>query len=234
MRPVAAVVLCGLALAAAAVPGARAADECRGLMACISVPGPWVVVPAPATGQALSSARWQLRCPEGTVAGLDARLSDRNLDVDFGGLLGSPVTPGVTTRDRVLFTGSYTGRLRKATSFRPFIGCVAGGGGRRTPTAFKPGEPTVLRVRNVRVRPGSLVRSSLACRARERLLRSSHALGFFVRQPPTARQVAQVRSAATIAGGRILFSASRRGLDRSIGVVLQVQALCTRAPGSGP
>lgn len=214
-------------LAALAAPSARSADECRGLMACISVPGPWVAIAGPTDAAPYPATRWQLRCPEGTVAGLDARLSDRAIEIDFSGLLGSPVNPGITTRDRVVFTGTYTGTARAATSYKPFIGCVAGGG-RRTPTVFRPGEPTILRVKNVMLRAGTLVRSSHGCSAGERLLASWRSVGFFTAQPPQASQLAQVRTASTVSGGRILFSASRQGVARAANVVLQVQALCTR------
>jgi hypothetical protein len=215
------------ALAALAAPAARSADECRGLMACISVPGPWVAIPAATSGVPYPATRWQLKCPEGTVAGLDARLSDRAIDIDFSGLLGSPVNPGITTRDRVVFTGVYTGTQRTPTSYKPFIGCVRGGGG-RTPTVFRPGQPTVLRVKTVRLRSGSLVRDSHGCRPGERLLGSWRAVGFFTAQPPRASQLAAVRTASTVSNGRILFSASRQGVASGTNVVLQVQALCSQ------
>ncbi|MFN2467921.1 MAG: hypothetical protein ABR521_07325 [Gaiellaceae bacterium] len=217
------------AAVALAAPAGRAADECRGLMACISVPGPWVVVPA-----STRAAKWQLRCPRGIVAGLDARLDDRELDIDFDGLLGSPVNPGITTRDAVLFSGRYTGRERRPKTFRPFIGCVVGGGGARTPTraaAFRPGQPTVLRVRTLRLAPGSLTRASHRCRRGERLLGVSHAAGLFTRRPPAARELALVRVTRAVRGGVILVAASRQGIPRGTNVAVQVHAVCARGPG---
>lgn len=231
--------LVAAAVAVLAAPAGRAADECDGLMACISVPGPWVAVPAPSRATPYPATRWQLRCPEGIVAGLDARLSDRALDMEFSGLLGSPVNPGITTTNAVVFTGTYTGRGRTATSFRPYIGCIRGGGGGRTPTrhiataspdAFRPGKPTILRVRTVRLVPGSLTRTAHGCRVGERLVAASHAVGLFTREPPPARQLAAARVTRAVRAGRILVAASRQGIGRGINVALQIHALCTQRP----
>lgn len=221
--------------AALATTSSRAADECRGLMICIPVRGPWVAISAATREQQYPSARWQLKCPEGIVAGLDARLSDRAIDVDFSGLTGSPVNPGITTTNAAVFTGTYTGRERKATSFRPFIGCVPGGGGGRIPTslkAFKPGRPTVIRARTLRVKPGTLLRATHACRRGEQLVRSSHAVGLYSgEEPPTPSQLAGVRVTLAVRDGQILVAASRQGLTRRIGVAVQVLATCTKGPG---
>ena len=93
-------VLAAAILAATAGIGASpatATNECRGLQVCVRVAGPRVVVPA-----ALTTPRprvdFQLSCPRGyVIGGLDAELSDRAIDIDFLGKLGSPVNPGVTT-----------------------------------------------------------------------------------------------------------------------------------------
>jgi hypothetical protein len=221
--------------AALAAPAGRTADECAGLMICIPVKGPWVAISAASRAQAYPSARWQLRCPEGVVGGLDVRLSDRAIDVDFSGLTGSPVNPGITTTNVAVFTGTYTGRERTATSFRPFIGCIPGGGGGRVPTsltAFKPGRPTVIRARTLRVVPGTLLRASHSCRRGEQLVRSSHAVGFYSgEEPPAASQLARVRVTVAVRDGQILVAASRQGLTRRMRVDVQVLATCTRRPG---
>src|SRR5262249_25407047 len=149
-----------LALPAA---GRQAADECRGLMVCIPVAGPWVVIPSPARPTQPISAAWQLKCPEGGVAGLGARLTDRTIDMSSSGRLGSPVNPGITTTNTVVFTGTYTGDAVKATSFRPFIGCIPAAGGGRTPTAFKPGAPTVVRSKTVHMQQGKATTAVIGC-----------------------------------------------------------------------
>lgn len=140
-----------LALSAASTAGG--ADECRGLMVCVPVSGPWVVVP-PSGAAGRKTAEWQLTCPRGhVVGGLDARLSAREIDMSFFGSLGSPVTPGITTSRSVVFTGARAGDAGRAPTYRPFIGCMpAAGGGSRVPTsvtAFRPGKPAVRHVKTV-------------------------------------------------------------------------------------
>lgn len=231
----------GLVLAVAAVaalalgvPSGRAADECDGLMVCIPVAGPWVAIPAPAGRAATSTAEWQLECPEGVVGGLDARLSDAAIAVAFSGRLGSPVNPGITTTDAVVFRAVYAGRTRRPTSFRPFIGCIPAQGGGRTPTgvsspgAFKPGEPIVRRVRTLRVQPGLLARATHACRAGERLLAASYAVGLYTRREPSRAELGAVRVVQVVRGGRILASATRSGLPRAVRAEVQIHAECLR------
>jgi hypothetical protein len=230
LRALALVATLAAALVAAAPGGA--ADECDGLMVCVPVAGPWVVVP---TNGAVprQQAEYQVTCPRGHVAGgLDARLSRRAIDVTFVGALGSPVNPGITTSRSVVFLASYVGSGAPTATFRPFVGCVpATGGGGRVPTsatAFEPGRPTVRRVRTVRVRPGTATVTQ-GCAARERLVGAAHAIGFHTRQPPVASLVSSVTSTRAIRAGRV--SVTVRG-DAELGnvrAVVQVQAVCSRA-----
>jgi hypothetical protein len=214
------------------VPASRAADECKGLMVCIPVAGPWVVIPA--GGGPSTMATWRLACPQGIVGGVDARVSEVAVAVEFPGRIGSPVNPGITTSRTLLFRATYAGRPHKATSFRPFIGCIPGGGGSRTPTAFsrtaevRPGEPITTRVKTLRVRPGALARATLSCRKDERLLRQSHSVGLYGDAVPTRAQLAAVRVVSAVRGRRILVSATRRGLDPDMRVEVQVLAECAR------
>ena len=106
---------------------AVAADECNGLRVCLPVAGPWVVVPP-------GGVDYELACPvEGyIVAGTDARVAARDIDVTFRGETGSPVGPGVTTQRSVVFQAARTRPDAGRSSFQPFIGCIPtrGGGGR--------------------------------------------------------------------------------------------------------
>jgi hypothetical protein len=217
-----------LALPAA---GRQAADECRGLMVCIPVAGPWVVIPSPARPAQPISAAWQLKCPEGIVAGLDARLTDRAIDMSFSGRLGSPVNPGITTTNTVVFTGTYTGGAVKPTSFRPFIGCIPAAGGGRTPTAFKPGAPTVVRSKTVHMQPGTATSAVLGCARGERLLSASSAVGLRQGAEPTAAQLGGVGTTRFVRDGRVIATATRAGLQATVRADLQVLALCTQAGG---
>ena len=215
---------------AVSVPGARAADECAGLLVCIPVAGPWVAIPA--SSGASATASWQLVCPVGVVGGVDARASEAAVAVEFPGLLGSPVNPGITTTNLLVFRGTYAGRARRITSFKPFIGCIPGGGGPRTPTsssaAVKPGAPITTRVKTLRVGVGTLARTTLGCRRGERLLRSSHSVGLYTSDVPAPAELAAVRVIRVSRGGRVLVSATRRGLAADVRVVVQVHAECAR------
>jgi hypothetical protein len=225
-----------LALAATlavSVPAGRAADECRGLMVCIPVAGPWVKIPAPA--RASATAVWRLVCPQGVVGGVDARASEVAVGVEFPGRIGSPVNPGITTTRTLVFRGTYAGRARKPTSYKPFIGCIpGGGGGPRTPTALsavsevKPGEPVTTRVKILRVRAGALARTTFSCRSGERLLRSSHSVGMYTPAVPTPAQLAAIHVIRVTRDGQILVSATRRGLAAGVRVEVQVHAECAR------
>jgi hypothetical protein len=223
-----------LAVAAAlavGAPTARAADECKGLMVCIPVAGPWVKIPTPSSGSV--TAVWRLVCPQGVVGGVDARASEINVAVEFPGLIGSPVNPGITTTRTLVFRGTYAGRARKATSYRPFIGCIpGGGGGPRTPTALaaeiKPGAPITTRVKTLKVKPGTLARTTLSCRAGERLLRSAASVAMYTKAVPTPAQLAAVRVLRVVDEDQILVSATRRGLAPGLRVEVQVHAECAR------
>jgi hypothetical protein len=222
-------VLAGAALAAGAAP-AQATNECRGLMVCVKVRGPWVVVPA---GRSAPRQRveYQLSCPRGyLVGGLDAELSDRRIDVSFVGKLGSPVNPGITTSRNAVFVATYVGAAARTPTFRPHIGCIpATGGGGRIPTSlsvFPPGEPTARHVRTARIRAGAARRVTARCAAGERLVGGSHAIGFYTRKPPDALLVASVSARRSVRDGRVeVVVRAARALGRARAVV-QVSAIC--------
>ena len=104
------VVAVAAALAVGVAPGS-AADECNGLMVCIPVAGPVgrdsrasTAPPPRATGS--SSAR---RASSG--ASMRAPAS-KAVAVEFPGRIGSPVNPGITTAESLVFRGTYVGRAR--------------------------------------------------------------------------------------------------------------------------
>jgi len=223
-----------VALAALTVGAAPvgAANECDGLMVCVPVAGPWVVVP---TGSAAPRPRaeYQLTCPRRyVVGGLDAELSHRAIDVGFLGMLGSPVNPGITTSRSAVFFGSFVGRSGRAPSFRPHIGCMpAAGGGVRVPTAvaaFPPDRPTVRRVRTVRVQPGR-VTAVQECAGRERLVGASHAVGFFTRRPPSESLAGSVRATQAVRDGRVVVIVRGDAELGGVRAVVQVHAVCARS-----
>lgn len=240
MRGLRLVALAVVAVAVAAgvgVGAGRAADECRGLQVCLPVPGPWVAIP-PSEGGGAAVAVWELRCPlKGyIVAGIDARVSDRSIDVSFRGENGAPVSPGVTTGREVLFTAVYTGTGRQTTSFQPFVGCIpsSGGGGRAlTGTALRaayvPAKPIERRVARKRLVSGSTTRVVQSCPAGTRLLGAQHAYAFRVGAQPGTSLLDAVNVRQTVAGRSVVARASvDASVPRRLQVELQVHALCTK------
>jgi hypothetical protein len=225
-------VLCALlsAVAATAAP-AGATNECRGLQVCVKVRGPWVVVPVE-LGNARAGAQFQLSCPRGfIVGGLDAELSDRAIDLDFPGLLGSPVGPGTTTSRSVVFRGVYTGASARNPVFRPHLGCLPTSGGGSGPVpyrklqAFPPGQPAVRRVRSVRLRAGT-VRAVAACGAGERLLSGWHSVGFYTTNVPSAALARSVSTRQTSRGNRVEVRVRAGEEVNGVRAVVQVGAVC--------
>ena len=225
MRRVFVLIALVVAPLAAGVESAKATSECSGLMICVPVAGPWVAVPA---GRATprSEVQYQLTCPKGyIVAGVDAELSDRAIDVWFLGASGSPVSPGRTTSRTIVFVARYVGLGAPAPTFRPHAGCVPGqGGGRRTPTSvsavFPPGRPTVRRVRTFRVTSPRAV--AVSCRSDERLVAAYSARGFRTKKPPSPALVSSLSARPALALGHIVVAV--RG-GQGLGVV-QVAAVC--------
>ena len=216
---------------------ARAANECRGLQTCLPVTGPWVAIPAPSGGGA-STAVWEMRCPlRGyIVAGIDARVSDRAIDVSIRGENGAPVSPGVTTGREVVFTAVYTGGAPRLTSFQPYIGCVptSGGGARgetavRHAAAYVPVRALDRRVVRKRLVSGATVRAVGRCPAGTRLLDASHAFAFRTGAEPGTTLLRAVRVRQTAVGRTVTaVAAVAPSVPRSVVVELQLHALCSR------
>lgn len=208
---------------------AGATNECRGLQVCISVAGPWVLVPT--SGTPRPHVEFQLTCPRRfIVGGLDAELSDRAIDIQFDGRLGSPVNPGVTTSTSAVFRATYAGaRKNGAPSFRPRLGCIpASGGGGGIPTArrvFPPGQPTARHVRTVDLRPG-LQHVTQRCAAGERLVRAARAVGFYTAAPPAPRLGRSVKTSQKLLATAVVVAARAGSLDGTRAVV-QVAAVCS-------
>ena len=220
----AAVLVAVLGACAIAAAPAGATNECRGLMVCVPVVGPWV---SAAPGQ----IEFQLSCPARyVVGGLDAELSSRGIEIGFVGALGSPVNPGITTAKDVVFLGRHARGRDPAPSFRPLIGCVpASGGGRRSPTAyhaFPPSKPTVRQVTNVRVRPGSVASVVARCPKSQRLVSATHAVGYYGSTPPTAGLVKAVRVHRRISKGVVKLTIRATRAISETPTFVQVDLLC--------
>jgi len=209
-----------LALLGAAVvaPSAHATNECRGLMVCVPVTGPWVVTPS------VSRVEYDLSCPKNyIVAGLDAEVTSRGIDVGFVGALGSPVNPGITTQRDAVFLGRVVRGSPLGATFRPHIGCVpAQGGGGRAPTvhdATSPGKPVDRRVVEV---PASHNRSVRArCPKGERLTDATYAVGFYGPTPPSAAAARSVQVGRSVKNGTVTLA-----IRSHVNAVVQLDLLC--------
>jgi hypothetical protein len=209
---------------------AGATNECKGLDVCISVPGPWVAVPAAPAGGA-TAVQYQVTCPKRSVAGgLDAILGDPTLEVRWLGLLGSPINPGISTKHSVVFQ-AVSARARP-TAFRPVVGCIptSGGGGRSTTayTAAKP-KPLQRRFHTVSVRGNQPVGVITACAGGERLAGVTYAVGFRTHLQPGPSVLSGVTVDLRRAGGRSVATVRRTfAVPQAMHVLLQVQLLCAR------
>lgn len=209
-------VACACAVAAAP---AGATNECRGLQVCVPVAGPWVVASP-------GRVEFQLSCPKRfIVAGLDAELSSRGIDVGFVGALGSPVNPGITTSRDAVFLGRVVRGDRQVT-FRPHIGCVpASGGGSRTPTAyhpFPPGKPTTRRVVDFPLGGATTMRGARCARG-ETLVSATHAIAFRGDTPPSAAAIRSVRATQRVRDGFVLVTVHA---PRGSQAVVQLDLVC--------
>jgi hypothetical protein len=215
---------------AGATSASAATRECNGLQICVPIAGPWVVVPVAV--RTVPIVQYQLDCPRGyIVGGLDAELTTREIDVSFAGSLGSPVNPGITTGRSAVFSARHVGEDRAARpTFRPHIGCIpTSGGGGRTPTSVSstvpPGHPTIRRVKNLLIQPGTW-RTRQACAAGERLISASYAIGFYTTAPPTAIQIAAVRGQLAVRGQAATVTLRAGRLTASVRTALQIGVDC--------
>lgn len=212
-------VIAALFAALAVAPTAGATTECRGLQVCVPVAGPWVVA---GPGAEVS---FQLACPARfVVAGLDAELSRRGIDVTFRGSLGSPVNPGITTSRAAEFLARLLAGGAPAT-FRPHIGCVpAAGSGQRFPTVHRPAPALVPTAVELSVQPG-VHRYVERCPARTRLSGASHSVGFYTPTPPTAALVKSVAVTQTVRAGVVRLVVHSGPLP-GVTAIVQVEMEC--------
>lgn len=221
MRRIAILAVLVAACAVSAAPAA-ATNECRGLQICVPVAGPWVVTPR-------SGVQYRLSCPKRyIVAGLDAELATRGIDVGFVGKLGSPVNPGITTSQAAVFLGRTV--RGPTSSFRPHIGCVpASGGGGRTQTAyhpFPPSNPTTVRAVQVRVHAGT-TRKAVRCSNDESLVSATHAVGFYGDRPPSAALANAINATHRVHDNGVVLIVHASFEAAAASAIVQVDLVCT-------
>jgi hypothetical protein len=241
LTAIAAVIVAG---AAAADGGARTANppfylvppsprqECHNVKDCVSVIGPWVVVPPK------GEATFLLLCPkqQGYVGGTDSRASSTNIHVWFDGQIGAPITQSVTTSYKLLFHAvSKTGRQGV---FQPVLGCITlqkHSNGRSTVSArasAPPGTSTGTldyQMQTVVLNAGTTQTATAACGPRERVVGSWSALAFVTIDPPSLRHVGAVTTATRIVGNAVQGTIHTGfGLPFSPLAEVQVGAVCAR------
>jgi hypothetical protein len=172
-----------------------------------------------------------LACPGGrsVVAGLDGRVTSRDVRIGFDGRLSAPVQPGATTTRYALFRAvSVSDRVQ---AFQPLLGCVPlqGGGGRSTVSAFvsPPGAPLEYRSRIAVVEPGSAGFAKVSCLRTERLVGSWHALAFRTSNPPRLANASRVSVQTSLDGKSVSVTAlASDGLSIDAHAIVQAGAAC--------
>jgi hypothetical protein len=91
--------------------------------------------------------------------------------------------------------------------------------------AFPPGQPTIRRVRSVRLRAGS-VRAVAACAAGERLISGWHSVGFYTVSAPSAGLARSVSVTRSARGNRVEVRVRAGGGVNGVRAVVQVGAVC--------
>jgi hypothetical protein len=192
-------VVAALATAAVLPASGAAGNECDGVPKCISVPGPWVVVPRHGV------ATYLLECPgrRGVVGGLDAQLTTQDVRLTFDGLIASPVSPGRTTTRYAFFRAVST--LGRRGAFEPRIGCIPSNTQRNNTSArvFPVGSPLDLVAKTIVVRPGTMQTATLGCVEGERLVDSWDATVFKTVAPPSLGLADAIRVQRATRNGQV-------------------------------
>ena len=219
MKRLVVIALACCAFVAATGESTSAANECRSLPVCVPVAGPWVL-----TGT--NEVAFQLACPRKfVVGGLDADISEQGVNVEFRGRLGAPVNPGITTTTSAVFLGRLLRAGNRVPSFRPWIGCIPGGGGQRAPTSVRSQPAPALRTTQLDVLPG-IQRFVVHCPAKQRLASATHAIAFYLPAPPSAQLAGSVAVAQAVRGDKVYLTVRGAPELHGIRAIVQVDLLC--------
>jgi hypothetical protein len=210
--------------------------ECHSVNNCVSLIGPWVVVPA--RGQ----ATYLLECPAkqhaGFVGGTDTRTSSPAVRVWFDGQIGSPIKQNITTGAALLFHAVTTNG--KAGTFEPVIGCVRlrnQSPGRSTVSArhaaaapgTAAGPPLDFSARLLVLVPGTKQTKITSCAKGAKLVDSWKALAFSAENPPSLAHVSDVSIDTVVTGNRVRATVETApSLPFAPLAEVQIGAICTR------
>ena len=199
---------------------------------CLPLAGPWVVVPA-------GGVEYELACPLAgyIVAGTDARVAERDVDVSFRGESGSPIGPGVTTRRSVVFRAVRTQTGGRAFEL-PTLHRLHPDTGRRWARAHvglrgRPGcEAELSRCGASSSRAPSGARSlvvRIVCPTGSRLVGSTHAVVFRQDLSPSGEMLSAVRVSRAVVDRAVVARVTSTAAAGPRAEV-QVRALCARTP----
>jgi hypothetical protein len=207
-------------------------QECHNVKDCVSVIGPWVVVPPK------GEATFLLVCPKlrGYVGGTDSRASSKNIHVWFDGQIGAPISQSVTTSYKLLFHA--VAKNGREGVFQPVLGCITlqkHANGRSTVSArasAPPGTTTGTldyQMQTVVLNAGTTQTATATCLPGERVVSSWSALAFVTIDPPSLRHVGAVAATTKVVGNSVRGTI-RTGFSLPFSPLAEVQigAVCAR------
>jgi hypothetical protein len=217
----------GLLLAAVLPPLASsqaATRECNGIRNCLRAQGPWVIVPE------RGLATYLLDCPQrrGVVGGLDAVTTSADVRISFDGQLGAPVAPGMTTTRYAYFRAQSAAHRRGA--FQPRVGCIPTESSARATTAVRaaPGPPLLMAATTVRLRAGSVRRTTLGCVPGQRLVDSWHAVAFRTQRAPAVGLADAIRVDRSSRGRQVVVTIrTSEALPATARAEVQLGVMCS-------
>jgi hypothetical protein len=224
----------GLCAAALAAPPAPKADPCKGIKNCITVPGPWVAVPAH------GEANFLLECPkrQGTVGGYDGLATSTDVRVTWDAYLGAPIKAGTASSSPFGFFRAVSAGGRPG-EFQPYIGCIPPPKANprvttsarlvRAAALTAPGRPLDRWQTKVLLRAGAHQAGSRACGKGERLVSGWQATAFASDDPTAPALASKVHVDLRTGDGRMLVAIrTDAGLPATAKAEVQVGAVCAK------
>jgi hypothetical protein len=217
-------VLAALAVGAVAARADLPTNECNGIQECERAEGPWVIVPKHGWVQYL------LNCPgrRGIAGGIEAIATSTDVHVSWDAKLGSPASPGRSTQQFVLFRAVGSGRVG---AFKPRIGCIPTGPTRQTTgvRATIPGTPLNYAATNLKLRPGTVGRTTIGCIPTQKLVDSWTAVAFRTDAEPRLGLAQAIQVRKTVQGKKVRVTiAVSEALPRGTGAEVQLGEACAQ------
>ena len=153
------------------------------------------------------------------------------MHVSWDAKLGSPVSPGRSTQQFVFFR-AISGKHRVG-AFQPRIGCIPTGPAAQTyayvvnPTA--PGAPLNLAATNLKLRPGTVGKTTIGCVPTQTLVDSWTAVAFRTPDVPRLGLAQAIQVKKTVQGRNVAVTiAVSEALPPGTGVEVQLGVMCAQ------